>query len=112
MPLIDQDLQAMQTLGLRIRSVTSNWFSIKKFADEFKPFTFVETSYLIEYSYVYVWIIKIRKQSPVGWFLESLQQTWAFNRMGVVLQYTPVRVLLWKDINSLLNSFSVSLSTT
>jgi len=31
---------------------------------------------LLEYRYVQVWIIAKRwKQSPVGWFLESLQKT-------------------------------------
>jgi len=30
---------------------------------------------LLEYRYGQVWIIAKRKQSPVGWFLESLQKT-------------------------------------
>jgi len=35
--------------------------------------------YLLEYRYVQVRIIAKRRQSLVGWFLESFQKTWTFN---------------------------------
>jgi len=44
--------------------------------------------WFLEYRYMQDWIIAKRKQSPVGWFLESLQQNYSLWLLLLVIEDT------------------------